>query len=65
LTVQGGNIYSLNENADALVDITREIGLEIIADKTKYMVMSGDQNAGRIHSVRIGNSTFESVEEFK
>jgi len=29
------------------------------------MVMSRDQNAGRIHSVRIDNSTFESVEEFK
>jgi len=27
--------------------------------------MSRDQNAGRIHSVRIDNSTFESVEEFK
>jgi len=24
-----------------------------------------DQNAGRIHSVRIDNSTFERVEEFK
>jgi len=33
--------------------------------KTKYMVMSRDQNAGRIHSVRIANSTFERVEEFK
>ena len=29
------------------------------------MVMSRDQNAGRIHSVRIDNSTFERVEEFK
>jgi len=29
------------------------------------MVMSGDQNAGRIHSMRIDNSTFERVEEFK
>jgi len=29
------------------------------------MVMSRDQNAGRIHSVRIDNSTFEMVEEFK
>jgi len=27
--------------------------------------MSQDQNAGRIHSVRIDNSTFERVEEFK
>ena len=41
------------------------IGLEVSADKTKYMVMSRDQNAGRIHSVGIDNSTFERVEEFK
>ena len=27
--------------------------------------MSRDQNAGRIHRVRIDNSTFERVEEFK
>ena len=32
---------------------------------TKYIVMSRDQNAGRIHSARIDNSTFERVEEFK
>jgi len=29
------------------------------------MVMSRDQNAGQNHSVRIDNSTFEKVEEFK
>ena len=29
------------------------------------MVMSQDQNAGRIQSVRIDNSTFERVEGFK
>jgi len=29
------------------------------------MVMSRDQNAGRIHSARIDNTTFEMVEEFK
>ena len=48
-----------------LVAATRETGLEVNADKTKYMVMSQDQNAGRIHCVRIDNSTFDRVEEFK
>jgi len=48
-----------------VVAATREIGLEVSADKTKYMVVTRDQNAGRIHSVRIDNSTFERVEEFK
>ena len=60
-----GSIHTLKENAEALVAVTREIGLEVSGHKTKYMVMSRDQNAGRIHSVRIDNSTFESVEEFK
>ena len=48
-----------------LVAATREIGLQVSADKPKYMVMARDQNAGRIHSVRFHNSTFERVEEFK
>ena len=46
--VLGGSIHILKENAAALVAATREIGLEVSADKTKYMVMSRDQNAGRI-----------------
>ena len=37
----------------------------IHADKTKYMVMSRDRNAGRGHSVKIDNSSIERVEEFK
>ena len=60
-----GSIHTLKETAEALVAATREIGLEVIADKNKYMVMSRDQNAGRIHSVRTDNSTFERVEVFK
>ena len=32
---------------------------------SKYMFMSRDQNAGQNHNVRIDNSTFERVEEFK
>ena len=35
-----------NDCIEALVAATREIGLEVSADKTKYMVMSRDQNAG-------------------
>jgi len=63
--ILGGSIHTLKENAEALVAATREIGLEVSADKTKYVVMSPDQNAGRIHSVRIDNNTFERLEEFK
>ena len=65
INILAGSIHTVKENAEALVAATREIGLEVSADKTKYMVMSRDQNAGRIQSVRIDNSTFERVEEFK
>jgi len=60
-----GSIHNLKENAEALVTATREIRLEVSADKTKYMFMSRDLNAGRSHSVRIDNCTFERVEGFK
>jgi len=65
VNILGGSIHTLKKNAEALVAATRKIGLEINADKTKYMVMSRDQNAGRIHSVGIDNSTFDRVENFK
>ena len=65
VNIMGGVIHTLKENAEALVAATRENGLEVSADKTKYMVMSRDQNAGQNHSVRSDNSTFERVEEFK
>ena len=65
VNILGGSIHTTKKNAEALVAATGEIGLEVSADKTNYMVMSRDQNAGRNHSVRIDNTTFERVEEFK
>ena len=35
------------------------------ADKTKYMVKSRDQNAGRSHNIKTDNNSFERVEQFK
>ena len=61
----GGRVHTLKANTEALVGGSKEIGLEVNADKTKYMVMSGDQNAGRSHRMKTGNSSFERVEQFK
>jgi len=44
---------------------SKETGLEVNADKTKYKVMSRDQKAGRSHSTKIDNSSYERVEELK
>ena len=55
----------MKEIAEALFVATKENGLEVNADKTKYMFMSRDRNVGRGHSVKIVNSSIEWVEEFK
>jgi hypothetical protein len=43
----GGSIHTVKANAEALVVATKEIVLEVNADKTKYMVMSREWNAGQ------------------
>jgi hypothetical protein len=58
----GGSVHIVRENAEALVVATKETGLEVNTDKTKYMVMSRDRNAGRGDSVKIDNRSIESVE---
>jgi hypothetical protein len=44
---------------------SKENGLEVNADKTNYMVMSRDLNAGRSHKVKTDNRSFERVEHLK
>jgi len=61
----GGSVHSVKEITEAMVVASKAIGLGVNADKTKYMVMSQDQKAGRSHNVKIDNSSFERVEEFK
>jgi hypothetical protein len=58
-------VYTIKENAETFVVANKEIGLDENANKTKHMVMSRDQNAGRSHSMKNSNSSFERVEEFK
>ena len=60
-----GTVRSIKENTEALIVASKEIGLEVSADKTKYMVMSQNQNAGRSHSMKTDNSSLEKVEELK
>jgi len=37
---------------------SKVFGLEVNAEKTKYMVMSRDQNAGQNHDIKMGNISF-------
>ena len=48
----GGSAHTVKENAEALVVAAKETGLEVNADKTKYMIMSRDENAGRSYGMK-------------
>ena len=56
VNILGGNAHTVEENAETLVGATKEIGLEVNADKTKYMIMSREQNAGRSYNMKIYNT---------
>jgi hypothetical protein len=47
----GENICTIKTNTRTLLATSKEIGLEVNADKTKNMVMSCEQNAGQNHSI--------------
>jgi len=42
-----------------LIVASKEIRIDVNANKTKYMVMSGDHNAGRSHNMKVDNRRFE------
>jgi hypothetical protein len=65
VNILGRIIHAIKKNTEALVVTNKEIGLEVNAEKTKYMVMSRNQNAGQNHNIKIGNKFFERVEQFK
>jgi hypothetical protein len=47
VNILGGSIHTIRKNTEALLIARKEIGLEVNAEKTKYMVMSRYQNAGQ------------------
>ena len=44
---------------------SKQIDLEVNVNKTEYMVMSGEQNPGRRHNIKIDNSAIQREEDFK
>jgi hypothetical protein len=55
----GDNIDTINNNIQTLIDASKEVGLEVNVEKTKYMLVSRDQNAGQNGEIKIGNRSFE------
>jgi hypothetical protein len=61
----GDSINTIKEKSETLLEASRDIGLEINAEKTQYMIMSGHQNSGQNQNIRIADESFENVAKFK
>jgi aspartate carbamoyltransferase regulatory subunit len=58
------NVDTIKKNTEALLDASKEVGLEVTPEKVKYMLMSHSQKIGQKHSIKIANRSFEDVAMF-
>jgi hypothetical protein len=45
----GDNIDTVKENIDILIDVSKEVGLEVNTEETKYMLLPHHQSARQNH----------------
>jgi hypothetical protein len=55
----------MKKNAKTLTDASKEVGLEVNAEKTKYIWMYRYQIAGQNHDINTANRSFENMALFR
>jgi hypothetical protein len=61
----GDSVNTMKEKTETLLEASRDIGLEINAEKTKYMIMSRHPDSGQNQNIKTANESFENVATFK
>jgi hypothetical protein len=61
----GDNIDTINKDTQTIIDASKEVGLEVNVEKTKYMLVFRDQNAGQNREIKIANRSLENVSQFR
>jgi hypothetical protein len=60
VNIVGENIHTIQRNTKALLVASKEVGLDVNAETTKYMLVSRCQKAGQRQSIKIGNSPLKA-----
>ena len=60
----GESVHTIKKNTEASVVASREPSLEVDAEKTEYMAVSRNKNAGQNHKIKTGNTISERVKHF-
>jgi hypothetical protein len=61
----GDNIDAIKKKTEILIDASKEVGLEINIEETKYMLLSHQQNGSQNQDIKRANRLFENVSQFK
>jgi hypothetical protein len=61
----GDSIDTIKKNPETLIYASKEVCLEISVEKTKYMLLSRQQNVGHDRDIKIANRSFENVSQLK
>jgi hypothetical protein len=61
----GNNVDTIKKNIETLIYASKEVGLEIHVEKTKYVLLSRHQNVGQNENIKTANRSFENVSHFK
>jgi hypothetical protein len=64
INILGENIDNIQKSSEILLDTSKEVGLEVNSEKTKYMLMSCNK-ARQKCSIKVVNRSFEGVARFK
>jgi hypothetical protein len=56
---------TIKKNTETVIDISKEVSLEINVENTKYMLPSLRQNVGQNRDMKIASRLFENVAQFK
>jgi ribosomal protein S2 len=59
------NIDTIEKSTETLIDASKVVGLEINVEKTKYTLLSCQQNIGQNRDKKIANRSFENVSQFR